>query len=219
MAGKRKRNKASGLGTTKGRKPKTVKTRAAEPSTAPRDDFKATPVHVQVEVRRTHVAEFLERGVVLQRRIIEGLAARGFTASQGTVAKDIAAIRAEWAEARIEDFRAARDLVRNAALATLREAWEGWERSKQDQVTTRRVVTRKDAGPEGIESAPLLVERKSSAGNPEFITRMQSAINELCRIDGLHAPVKINADGGNLSTLAALMGLDANMLPERYEKS
>lgn len=222
MAAKKKkaRNRARGLGTRKGRKRVEFPKKSPEPSTVPREELLPTADHVTVEVRRTAVANLLERGVIVQRMIVASLAARGITATQATVSKDIAAIRHEWKEARIEDYELARDLVRNACLATLREAWEGWTASKSDTVTTRRLVTRKANAEDGaIESVPVMVERKTSSGNPEFITRMQNAIDELCRIDGLHAKIKLDLDpDGGLAELALLMGVGAGELPDRLGK-
>jgi hypothetical protein len=215
MAAKRKRTR--GLGAPQGRPRVANPKRSPEPSPKDRNELDARPVHLAVDLRRNHVADLLERGVISQKRILEALALRGIVVVQSVLSKDITAIREEWKESRVSDFESARDYARNAALATLRESWAGWEKSKEDQVTTRRVITSKPkqgdtAG--ALEHAPVMIERKSSAGNPEFLTRAQAAIDELCKIDGLYAKIKLEHDpDGGLAEIAAMLGLDRSLLP------
>ena len=184
----------------------------AEPSTAPRSGFIPTADHVAVEVRRNAVAKLLERGIVTQRQIVAALALEnGIQTSQGTVSKDITAIRAEWSELRAHNFEAARDHVRAAVLATLREAYRGWDASRLEQVTTKEAP----AGRGKMRKlATMSVERKTGPGNPEFISRMQSALDQLCKIDGLHSKIKLDVSSEEgLAVLAAMVGVDIEDLP------
>lgn len=187
--------------------------KAPEPSTKPRDEFPPTEDHVRVEARRTAVAKLLERGIVTQRELVAALAVQGFKASQATVSKDITAIREEWAQLRAHNFELSRDFVRAGVLATLREAYLGWEASRRDQVTTK-------TGPVGRGKsralATMSVETKTGPGNPEFLSRMQAAFEQLCRIDGLHSKIKFDVSSEEgLAVLAAMAGVDVADLPER----
>lgn len=204
--------KNQGIATRKGRKQSM---RAPKPAAKPRGELPTRPDHVAVEVRRNLVAKCLERGAVTYRLIREILLEHGIEASAPVVSKDISAIRDEWSDARVSDFEKARDVARNMVLASAREAWDGWIASQSEQVVTKSVFKKgrgKGAKPELVPDA---IERKSTPGNPEFIGKIQAAIDQLCKIDGLHSKIKIDlsADAG-LAELAAMIGVAQAQLPK-----
>ena len=57
--------------------------------------------------------------------------------SQGTVSNDIKACRQEWKESRLRDTDALIDEELRRLLMVIREAWSGWEASKQPVETTK----------------------------------------------------------------------------------
>jgi hypothetical protein len=106
---------------------------------------------------------------------------------QGTVSRDLAAVREEWKSRAAEAFaeRVAEELARIDGLE--RTAWEGWERSCKD-AQTRHVRT------EGAGDAKKTISEmttRGQAGDPRFLERVGWCVEQRLRLIGGYAPAKV----------------------------
>jgi hypothetical protein len=106
---------------------------------------------------------------------------------QGTVSRDLAAVREEWKARSAEAFaeRVAEELARIDGLE--RTAWEGWEKSRQD-AQTRHVRT------EGAGDARKTISEittRGQAGDPRFLERVGWCVEQRLKIIGGYAPAKV----------------------------
>jgi hypothetical protein len=85
------------------------------------------------------------------------------------------------------------------------EAWSAWERSCQPAETETTSTERTPAGEEFVEgrSRQLFRDRvkaqkrkEGQAGDPRFLAILDNCIDRICKIQGLHAPVR-HAHGGD----------------------
>lgn len=104
-----------------------------------------------------------------------------------TITNDMAANRAEWREARLMNM----DEIVAEQLAkidlTEREAWEAWEKSKQDAKAISRT---KDSGGEGGARTTVRRERRGQYGDPRFSEIVLKCIAQRCKLLGLEPPDK-----------------------------
>jgi transposase-like protein len=140
--------------------------------------------------RRRAVAERYVRGQT-QCQI-----ARALEIAQGTVSKDLTALRKEWLAASIGDVgaRKAEELARLDAAE--REFWAAWEQSKAERQSTRtrrrtKPTVNKDgqAVAGGEDEAEFRKEQRD--GNPKFLEGILRCIQQRCEILGVNAPTKI----------------------------
>ena len=112
------------------------------------------------------------------REIAESLAREcGYSLSVQAVHRDVQTLYARWREAAgeaIETFKA-RELARLDLVE--REAWAEWHKSKQPSMKLVTVESEKDARKQ------TTVEQKT--GDPRYLSAVQSAIEQRCRIVGL----------------------------------
>lgn len=107
--------------------------------------------------------------------------------SQGTISKDLAALRAMWLESALVDF----DEARQVALAKIdhleAEYWAAWETSKTERVKTATGKTDKGTS--------ARVEKEQRDGNPQYLAGVQWCIAERIKLLGLYAPTKQELTG------------------------
>lgn len=131
--------------------------------------------------------------------------ARRLGCGQGTVSKDLAAIREEWKARSVRDFesRLAEELARLDALEA--EAWAGWARSRRDAETVHRQTDSvrqsptndkgKPTPPRGKPAPPaqnlvpiretVRKTTKGQAGDPRFLERVAWCVETRLKLMGL----------------------------------
>lgn len=122
---------------------------------------------LQIELRQRQVAELTLKG----HRQVDIAAKLG--ATQPTVSYDLKKIRATWREATRHDFEASLSEQRESLALIQREAWEGWERSKQPA----RTAVFQGAG----EGEPTKTRQtlKHQNGDPRFLEQVQRCLAAL----------------------------------------
>lgn len=139
-----------------------------------------------------------------QRAIVEELAkVRDYTLSQAMIGKEIKKIMGDWLEYRNQkiDKHVADALMRIDAVE--REGWDSWLKSKQPKKTTRVRVkgtpTGQQAGaPIAINESEKSTTAEERPGDPRYMTIVQWAVDQRCRVLGTYAAFKADlgiADG------------------------
>lgn len=102
------------------------------------------------------------------------------------VSRDLSAIRKAWLESAIIDFdnRKALELAKVDKMEA--EAWEAWEKSKAEQVTT---TGKKKSSTKG-DSLEAGTKTEKHPGDPRFLTIIGWCVDKRCEVLGLNAPVK-----------------------------
>jgi hypothetical protein len=107
--------------------------------------------------------------------------------NQGTVSRDLAALREEWKQSSLIDF----DEARSRELARIDELertyWEAWQRSCQDAETRTAETVRSDDG----ERTKAVKRVEGQSGSPAFLAGVERCIEMRTRLLGLNAPLKI----------------------------
>lgn len=124
-----------------------------------------------VAARRVKVAQLWSRRLSLEE-IGEKIGV-----STSTVFRDLKFIRSQWSAAAVENLeeRAAEEITRLNALES--EAWEQWDRSKEDAET----ITSSDANGETRT-------RKGQSGDPAYIEAIRKIIETRAKFLGLIRP-------------------------------
>lgn len=128
--------------------------------------------------------------------------------SLNTVHKDVKALLAEWRETRIENLDLAIQLELERIDEIIREAWEAWDKSKQDGDKTRTkqtgVVPQKGDGedePQGEDGkiVTVKIERTSeelmNCGDPRYLEIVHKNLTERRKLLGLYSPEKKEVSG------------------------
>ena len=158
------------------------------------------PRHERFKIaeRRARVAERLTRG---GRRQFEVATELGI--SEATVSRDVKAIEAEWHQQAVKDV-AERKAVELAKINLVeREAWEAWDRSKQDAETLR--VRQRGTG-EDTETETEKVVR-SQYGDPRFLDVVLECVNLRWKLLGLD-----KASGASTSCVTVVGGIDLDVV-------
>jgi hypothetical protein len=120
--------------------------------------------------------------------------ARLVNVSQGTVSNDLAAIREDWLASALRDFdsKKAEELAKLDRLEA--EAWEAWQRSKEDAETVRKkseqVRTSEGRGKNQRSTlVPVKVvmelTKKGQAGDPRFLEQVRWCVETRLKLMGL----------------------------------
>lgn len=128
------------------------------------------------------------------------------TYSLRTVGKDIERCIEEWkAQQRIEDTEAAIHLELARIDDVCREAWEAWEKSKQDADKTRTKqtgVVPKGNGEDGEQSGEIQTvkvertsEEQTNCGDPRYLDIICKCAMERRKLLGLYSPDKKEVSG------------------------
>lgn len=114
------------------------------------------------------------------------------TYSLSTVKKDVEALLKQWREERSFDL----EQLLSAELARIdeiiREAWEAWEKSKEDYEETRQ--KQKGVPTQGGEISTAYIEKtineQRNCGDPRYLTIIDSQLKERRKLLGLYAAEK-----------------------------
>jgi len=140
---------------------------------------RTTRKKVQIEHRRTQVAELYLKG----RTQVE--IARELGVSQATISSDLKAMKKEWKEARVRDMdELIAEHIKKQQLL-YREAWEGYEQSKEPLETTRVIQSN------GQKRAEKTVRQRSA--NPGFLRIVRDVMerhSKLCDLEGAASVAK-----------------------------
>lgn len=135
-----------------------------------------------------------------------------------TVHKDVKRLLEEWRETRLESVDEAVQLELERINEIIREAWEAWEKSKQDGDKTRTKQFGKlqsgdkngeaDSGKGDGGIVTVRVERTSEEvtgyGDPRYLEIIHRCLMERRKLLGLYSPEKREVSGG-LSFTSLLM--------------
>jgi transcriptional regulator with XRE-family HTH domain len=169
-----------------------------------------------------------ERLALLCRRYKEGWTqqqiAEELGVSQQIISRNLAEQRRRWRESALRDFDELRGQQLEELAWVVREAREGWERSKLQQTrerTHRRDVRRPVPGADGrpattedvqsTTTAELL--RESTPGDPAFLAEVNRAVRERSELLGLKP---LGGLGGNVTPEA--LASQQNSLAEALRK-
>lgn len=112
--------------------------------------------------------------------------------SVGTVCKDVKVLIAQWREQRLNDTeeKITTELARLDQV--IREAWEMWEKSKQDY--NRKSQSQTGVPVEGEKGQPLTIKsiqammwdaEQRGCGDPRYLDVILKALNQRCKLMGL----------------------------------
>lgn len=139
------------------------------------------------------------------------------TYSLKTVKDDIDALLKEWRETRIEDMDLSMQLELQRIDDLIKEAWEAWEKSKEDYQKnkgTQHAIPGVSENPD--ESAVIVThmqqskEEVRSCGDPRYLELINKLLIERRKLLGLYAPEKRDVE---MKTK-----LVANMTDEELDK-
>ena len=133
---------------------------------------------IQIERRRQLVAELYLKGWAQPAIATE----TGVT--QGTVSRDLKAIRQQWRRSQVRDFDEAVVTELKKIDRLEREAWAGWERSQQPAESTK--VTQDGAGKRAEKTV------RQQQGEPRYLEQIHRCIASRRMLLGLDAPTKIS---------------------------
>lgn len=113
--------------------------------------------------------------------------AQAFELNQGTICRDLAAIRLAWMESSVRDFDAhkAQELAKIDEIE--RAAWIGWSKSQEPAES----VHAEEFG----EKKKSSVTRKGQAGDPRFLKVVLECVQRRCAILGLDAEKRLKISG------------------------
>lgn len=157
-------------------------------------------------VRLDIIAQLYKRGYnyrQMQQEVKARLDLQSYSLS--TVHKDVQALLAEWRQTRIESLDHAIQLELERIDDIIREAWEAWDKSKQDGDKTRTKQTGivpKGGNGEDEDSGEIKtvkVERTSeeltNCGDPRYLEIIHKNLMERRKLLGLYAPDKKEVSG------------------------
>lgn len=128
---------------------------------------------------------------------------------QTQISQDLKILHTRWLKSGLRDF----DELKGEQLAKLdkleTEYWEGWERSKGDEVSVEAEIEKGDPAPSNVRSHLTRGKKqiKNRDGNPVFLNGVLKCVERRCAILGLDAPLKVDLRH-YLEQLAADHGLD-----------
>ena len=112
--------------------------------------------------------------------------------AQSTISRDLKAIREEWRKSRIRDFEEAIAIQLEKIDLTEREAWSAWERSQQDAVSKKNMMTGGECPTEWEQEV-----RTGQYGDPRFLKIALECVERRCKLLGLDAPEKHQHTGAD----------------------
>lgn len=125
--------------------------------------------------------------------------------SLGTVSKDVRALLAEWRETRIENLDHAVQLELERIDDIVKEAWEAWEKSKQDY--EKKKAKQQGAPPAtdeddksvdgGVVTTRMELQREEIRcyGDPRYLEIIHKNLTERRKLLGLYSPEKREISG------------------------
>jgi biotin operon repressor len=163
--------------------------------------------------KRTKIQRERDRELIAQW-VIEGLSqekiAEKFGLSRQQIGYDLKIIQDQWRQQTAIDL----DEYKGRELAEIalakKKAWEGWEKSCQEfkaKTLTARADDEKAAQPYS-----QVIHTESRVGNPRFLAEISRLIERECKLLGLDAPAKIEAEGVIVIDSAPARGVDEDNL-------
>ena len=147
-----------------------------------------------------------------RRAKVESLVLRGWTpraiaqklgVSPTTIYRDIKAVRDQWKVLRVRDYDAALSEQLEKLIAIEREAWDAWDRSKQEEVRTKVIKEGESKTSEGRQEAENTngnqfaagkhkAERAtaSQTGDLRYLELVIKCIDRRCKMQGLDDPME-----------------------------
>lgn len=129
-----------------------------------------------VAARRAIVAERYLRGD------FQSAIAKALRVNQGTISRDLEALRQQWRESALQDFDARKAQELAKLDETERAAWQGWERSLRD---AEKTVTRNND--DGTETTTTI---EGQAGDPRFLNVVVSCVERRAELLDLNPAKK-----------------------------
>lgn len=147
--------------------------------------------------RQEIVAQLFKRGYSypeIKREVMARLDLPTYSLS--TVSKDVNTLLAEWRECRIENLDYALQLELQRIDDLIKEAWEAWEKSKEDGVerTSKQKGVPMPDGEEGDENRVLTTAMEQTqkevhpCGDPRYLDMIHKLLIERRKLLGLYAP-------------------------------
>lgn len=143
------------------------------------------------------IAEMYKRGYSYREIRSEVMARLDLQSySLQTLHKDVNKLLEEWRETRIENIDLSLQLELQRIDDLIKEAWEAWEKSKQDspKVRERLIATPNADQKESKQAAPSRVEKTTeevnSCGDPRYLDIIHKLLQERRKLLGLYKPEK-----------------------------
>lgn len=179
-------------------KKKPAKSSKAKPPKVPRDKQRAKPDNPLTKGRAgrrsKHAHAVRKRRTLIGRLLVRGWS-RGAIAerlgvSVDTVKKDAREIAQEWRDRYAADYEDHLERIAAHVEEACRQAWRGWARSLQDDVTQEEST----GGGQGGDQNTVKTKRRGQAGDPNFLNTVLRAQKQLA--DVLKTLRRPDADDG-----------------------
>ena len=139
------------------------------------------------------------------------------TYSLRTVKEDIDALLKEWRETRIADMDLSVQLELQRIDDLIKEAWDAWEKSKEDYQKNKGTQHAVPTVPESPDESAIIVthmqqskEDVRSCGDPRYLELINKLLIERRKLLGLYAPEK--------KDVAMTANLTSNMTDEEIDE-
>ena len=112
---------------------------------------------------------------------------RPYTITRQQIDYDLKKIEQRWSQSNLDKITKYKDTEIAKINLLCRTYWDAWERSCSDKQITNSEQSDGDAG----TKRRAALKKENRDGNPAFLSGVQWCIEEICKIKGLHAPIKI----------------------------
>lgn len=158
---------------------------------------------LDVEKRRAEVSDMYIKGHS-QAEI-----ARKYGLTQSQISQDLKAIRKEWRNSRVRNFD---DLV-DEALQKIdkreREAWEAWEKSKEDYIK-KATKQKGKGGSDKPDYQEVVTTEYKAMGDPRYLTIIGQCERDRMELLGHSAAKKIEVSGKDGEAVGVMVYLPDN---------
>jgi hypothetical protein len=149
----------------------------------------------EIANRRRKVADYLNRGIENDEKIIELLKAEhGIKVSKRTIGYDKRAVWDRWIEEQAQSIEEKQSRIEAKYLAIYQQATEAWLKSLQDEITTIEESAVGTSG-KGSERAKVQTKKRGQSGNPALLAQAQAALKAIRELRGTDAAQRIEHSG------------------------
>jgi len=146
----------------------------------------------RIAQRRVNVAKYFSQGMN-QFEIADLVGVE-----RSTVSLDLKALEKQWIEAAVDEIAAykAQEIIKINNME--REAYEAWEKSKNEKETK----SKKQSDLTSLKKTELSIKTESNFGDDKYLKLVQWCIEKRCKLLGLDAPEKhelTGKDGNDLN--------------------